>query len=128
MFDHLTNLIFGWCWIVLGLAVGAGMGIGFRNDRWLGGYTAHPRRMVRLGHIAMVQLGVLNVLVALTGEVVYLPSAIAWCWVAGAVIMPAACFVYAWRRDGWALFVPAVACLLAAGGGTVWRMMPWSWS
>jgi hypothetical protein len=60
--------------------------------------------MLRLGHIALVALGMMNLLVAQ-------PSL--WL-VAGGVTMPVVCFLTAWRRCCRHLFVVPVACLVVA--------------
>jgi hypothetical protein len=56
----------GWVLVLLGLASGLFLGLGFHLDHFLGGYTSLRRRLVRLGHIALVALGALNVLWALS--------------------------------------------------------------
>src|SRR5512137_2105253 len=99
------NWIAGWILILLGFAVGAGLGLFFHRDGFLGGYTAFPRRMLRLGHIALVALGMLNVIVAVAGH------ASPWL-VAGGVLMPATCFLTAWRRICRHLFFLPVASLV----------------
>ena len=98
---HLPNEWFGWFWLSVGLCVGAWMGLGFRRPDWLGGYGSWPRRMVRLGHIAMIMLGVLNILFAHSAARIALPQF--WTGfasiglVVGALGMPLGCFLAAWR-------------------------------
>ena len=41
---------------------GAVLGLRFHRDDFLGGYGSFRRRIVRLGHIAMAALGMINVL------------------------------------------------------------------
>lgn len=113
------NAAFGWLWITLGFASGALMGLRFFRDDWLGGYDAWPRRMVRLGHIAIIALGVLNVLFALSAP--HVPLA-AWerltaslAFVIGAVTMPLVCGLAAWHKPLRHLFVIPVASLLTGG-------------
>ena len=97
----------GWILILTGFAVGAALGLFFHRDGFLGGYTSFPRRMLRLGHIALVALGMLNVIVALAGQ------ESRWL-VAGGWLMPAVCFLTAWRRPCRHLFVLPVTCLAVA--------------
>ena len=44
-----------------GFVSGAGMGLLAQDEHWLGGYASRTRRLVRLGHIALVALGSLNI-------------------------------------------------------------------
>jgi hypothetical protein len=41
--------------------MGLYMGAKFRREDWLGGYGSFARRMVRLGHVALVALGMMNI-------------------------------------------------------------------
>lgn len=106
------NWQFGWMLVLAGFAAGAILGLFFHREDFLGGYTAFPRRMARLGHIALVALGMLNVLYAL-GSV-----GNAWAGrllMAGGVTMPVVCFLTAWRRGcRHLLFAPVV--LTITGG------------
>ena len=63
---ELINLWFGWAWILTGMLAGAVMGMCFYRSDWLGGFDAWPRRMVRLGHIAFIGTGLLNIAFFLT--------------------------------------------------------------
>ena len=59
------NITFGWVWLLVGLICGAVIGMWSFNGPFpspLGDYTALPRRMVRLVHIAFVALSFLNIL------------------------------------------------------------------
>lgn len=99
----------GWSMILAGFAVGAVIGLFFHRDGFLGGYTSFPRRMLRLGHIALVALGMLNLIVAVAGQ------RSPWL-VAGGALMPAICFLTAWRRYYRHLFFLPVTCLVVAVG------------
>ena len=57
----MTNEIFGWACILASVAMGSWMGVRFQQESWLGGYGTLPRRMVRLGHIALAALGIVNI-------------------------------------------------------------------
>jgi hypothetical protein len=48
--------------VLLAFATGAGLGLFFHRDDFLGGYNSFRRRIVRLGHIALAALGMLNVI------------------------------------------------------------------
>ena len=59
------NISFGWFWILVGVIIGAIMGMWSFNgplNSPVGDYTSLPRRMLRLSHIAFIALGVINIL------------------------------------------------------------------
>ncbi|MGH8103517.1 MAG: hypothetical protein ACREJQ_03240, partial [bacterium] len=58
---HL-NLVIAWLWIALGFLGGFVLGLNFHRDDWLGGYASFPRRLYRLAHIAVLALGIMNLL------------------------------------------------------------------
>ena len=106
----------GWWLILAGFASGAALGLFFHRENFLGGYGSFRRRMLRLGHIACAALGMLNLIVASSPQ----PSPLL---VAGGVMMPAGCFLTAWKEKCRHLFFIPVLTLLAAvvfilsGGG-----------
>ena len=113
------NLYVGWLAILVGLIVGAGIGLFFHDEQWLGGYSSWRRRMVRLGHISFLGTGLLNVAFALTmehdpatGTIPFAGALLAF----GALSMPAVCFLAAWRKSLRHWFVVPVASLI---GGTI---------
>ncbi len=110
------NLTFGWIWILAGFLAGMGLGLRFHREEWLGGYGAHARRMLRLGHISFVGLGIVNILFALSGPGLRLEPPLARAasaaLIAGAVTMPLCCGLMAWRRALWPLFTLPVTSLL----------------
>ncbi len=112
------NLAFGWLWITLGFASGLLLGLFFHRDDWLGGYASFRRRMLRLGHIAAVALGAINILFALTVERTDLAgwerSVAAWGFLVGGASMPLVCALTAWLKPLRTLFAIPVACLLTA--------------
>lgn len=114
---------FGWFWIALGFATGAALGTAFHRDDFLGGYSAWPRRLLRLGHIAMVALGALNILFALSLPRIALPAP--WpciasaSMIAGAILMPACCALAAFRKRTVPLFIAPVL-LLSTGATVAW--------
>ncbi len=124
------HLLVAWVGILLGLLSGTGIGLCFHHDDWLGGYGAWSRRMVRLGHISFFGIAMLNIAYGLTmsqfvgmwtdesHRLVWTISG--WAFVAGAALMPAVCFLSAWRK-AWrhAFFVPVMCLVLAAGITTV---------
>lgn len=119
-----ANLYAGWLAIFAGLVAGTVLGLFFHRDRWLGGYESWRRRMFRLGHVALVGTGLLNIAFALSLEAVHptatLPLASALL-LAGAATMPTVCFLAGWRRACRHLFFIPVSCLLAAAGDFIYH-------
>ena len=119
----LINEPFGWLWISLGFLTGVGLGLGFQREGFMGGYASWPRRMTRLGHIALYALGVLNILFALSlprfGLSETWARTASWCFILGAIAMPACCFLCAWRKPFARLFFIPVLLLLT-GGTVMW--------
>ena len=59
------NISFGWVWILVGILVGAILGMWSFNGPFpspVGDYTSLPRRMLRLAHIAFIALAIINIL------------------------------------------------------------------
>jgi len=112
-----VNLHVGWIAILLGLLVGAGIGLFFHDEKWMGGYASRRRRMLRLGHIALVGTGLLNVGLALSanslemGDGLRLPSIL---MIVGSATMPAVCFLSVWREPFRHLFFVPVLSLVGA--------------
>jgi hypothetical protein len=119
-----ANWFAGWALILTAFLCGAGLGLFFHREDFLGGYASFRRRLTRLGHIALVAIGVLNLLLSLS------PVQLNPTWkalasvllIAGGVAMPAVCFLTAWRAPARFLFpvpvvllVSAVVCILIGG-------------
>ena len=115
---HPLNWQAGWLLILASFATGAAIGLFFHRDDFLGGYQSFPRRLLRLGHIALAALGAINILFSLSPWPVattWLSNAASSCFIVGGVAMPSICFLTAWRRPFRHLFaVPVVALVLAA--------------
>ena len=59
------NISFGWIWMLLGIILGAILGMWSFNGPFpspLGDYTSLPRRLIRLSHIAFIALSIINIL------------------------------------------------------------------
>lgn len=114
---HPLNWQAGWLLVLAAFATGTVMGLFFHREDFLGGYGSFRRRLVRLGHIALAALGMMNVLFSLSPW----PSPGSWAagaaslaFVAGGASMPAVCFLTAWREPFRHLFaVPVVSLVLA---------------
>jgi hypothetical protein len=121
-----ANLVAGWIGLLAGIFAGAVIGLFIHRDSWLGGYDAWPRRMVRLGHISFIGLGILNLLFAFTCSLEQLTgpavSVASWMLIGGAAAMPTCCFLAAWKKGLRHLF-PIPVVLVA--GTIVLLMISW---
>lgn len=124
---HTLNFVAGWWLVLAAFLSGAAIGLGFHREDFLGGYGSFRRRLLRLGHLALAALGILNLVYGVSP----LPRADASAGgtagvllVAGAVAMPAVCFLTAWRpifRHGF--FIP-VTLLIGAVGLIIYEVSP----
>lgn len=113
------NLYVGWTAVLTGLLAGTGLGLFFHQSDWLGGYGSWRRRMLRLGHVALMGTGLLNVLFALSVDALGIepaPRIAGVLFVAGAATMPTVCFLSAWKTGFRHLFFIPVISLLGAAG------------
>ena len=111
----ISNELFGWISVLGGLVMGLVMGIKFQREEWLGGYGAFPRRMVRLAHVALVALGMINIQFAQSAARLHLgpqvESVASLAFIAAAVLMPACCLLLAARRKHFEIFAAPIVCL-----------------
>ena len=113
---HPLNWYAGWSCILLAFLSGAGIGLFFHRDEFWGGYSSFRRRIVRLGHISLAALGMLNVLFSISVSVAHssadrIASAL---MIVGAISMPAVCFLTGWRKPFRNLFFIPVTSLIVA--------------
>ena len=115
---QLLNWYAGWGLILAAFVTGAAVGTRFHRDDFWGGYASFRRRIVRLGHVALAALGMLNVIVALAASAFVLHEPLhrvaSVCFVIGGVTMPAVCFLTGWREPLRRLFFVPVAALVVA--------------
>lgn len=120
------NLAAGWLGMLAGVLSGAIVGLFFYRDEWMGGYDSWRRRLTRLGHISFFGLGFLNLIFAATAAQLALNRAsqavASWGFIAGAITMPACCFLSAWRKPFRHLFPIPVA---AVATGVVAILLGW---
>lgn len=114
------NLFAGWIGFLAGALSGAGLGVAFHREEWLGGFGSWRRRLLRLGHIACFGMGFLNVLFAVSVQA--RPLAAPWSqwaslgWLLALIAMPVCCALAAWRKPLRHLFpIPVAATLIAIG-------------
>jgi len=113
------NLVAAWLGILLGFVSGMMLGMFFHDEKWLGGYASHKRRLYRLGHISFFGLGAVNLFFWLTAKNISAPGT-NWAWasglfVLGAVTMPLCCALMAhWPKLHLLFSVPVVSLIAAA--------------
>jgi hypothetical protein len=111
---HL-NWYFGWSLILSAFLTGAGLGLFFHLDDFLGGYGSFRRRAARLGHIAQAALGILNVLYGLSPRASSPDGDVASvALIVGAVAMPTVCYLTSWKASFRRLFFVPVTALVVA--------------
>ena len=89
------NISFGWIWILVGIILGAVMGMWSFNSPFIspvGDYVSLPRRMLRLSHIAFIALAIINILYGYEIDKVKLKERYkrlgSNCMMYGAILMP----------------------------------------
>lgn len=91
------NIIFGWCWLFLGILGAVWLGLYAFSPDWLGGYSSLSRRLLRLAHIAVMALSLTNILYGLCLKLTSLPLRLkkvgSFAMIITAVSMPLACLV-----------------------------------
>jgi hypothetical protein len=119
----MINWYFGWGMILSAFVTGAIIGLFFYRADFLGGYASFPRRILRLGHIALAALGMINILFSFTP----MPSEPSWRvsvasigFIVGGLTMPTVCFLSAWRAGFRHLFFIPVTALIVASIQTFW--------
>jgi hypothetical protein len=114
---HVLNWQCGWWLVLFAFVTGAVIGLFFHRESFLGGYGSFRRRIIRLGHMALAALGMMNILFSLSPWPAPLTTpgrAASVCFVVGGVAMPAMCFLTGWReRFRHLFFMPVTALVLA---------------
>jgi hypothetical protein len=113
----MINWYVGWGLILAAFISGAGLGLFFHREDFLGGYASFRRRIVRLGHIAMAALGMINILYGLSAVASYASfqgQVASLGFIVGGITMPAVCFLSGWRSAfrRW-FFIPVGALIIA---------------
>ncbi len=118
-----VNLQAAWVGILVGFIAGAVPGLFFHEEDWLGGYGSWRRRMLRLAHISFFGIGIINAAFALTLDTLTKSASAqtSMLWpsrllIAGAIAMPAVCYLSAWRKGFRHLFGIPVLCLALGVG------------
>jgi len=96
----LINIQVAWVSLLFCCIAGAIPGLFFHHKDWLDGYGSWQRRMIRLGHISLFGIGIINLAFALTarslgiGDGLRMASALL---VVGIISMPLVCYLSAWK-------------------------------
>jgi hypothetical protein len=123
----MLNWYFGWCLVLAAFVTGTSLGLFFRHDKFLGGYASFRRRVIRLGHIALAALGMINVLYGLSYPLANASLAARTAslgFVVSGISMPAVCFLTGWKDFFRYLFFIPVASLIVAVICTLQRGAP----
>ena len=121
-----TVVAAGWIGICLGCVAGAAQGLFFHGENWLGGYNSWTRRMLRLGHISLVGLGLLNLAFALSMTALGITEGTLWpsrLLLTGAVSMPLLCYLSAFKSDFRHLFFIPALSVIGASSMIAWEVL-----
>jgi hypothetical protein len=114
---HPLNWYAGWGLVLAAFLSGAALGLAFHRDDFWGGYGSFRRRIVRLGHVALAALGLMNVVYSLSpwpAPGAFDGQAASVCYLVGGIAMPAVCFLTGWKEPCRYLFPIPVAALVLA--------------
>ena len=121
----MLNIYAGWIGMLLGALAGAAMGLFFHREQWLGGYGSWRRRMLRLGHIALFGIALINLAFALTAKVLGIERGVEVASIlllVAAAGMPAVCFLSAIKSGFRHLFVIPASSVIVAVALFTWRI------
>ena len=122
------NILAAWVGILLGTLSGIVSGIFFHEERWLGGYDSWRRRLLRLGHVAFFQLGLLNLAWVFTVHTLRWSAphpAAGLALAASVLLMPGVCYLSAWRKPFRLLFFIPVLCVLVPAAAVLLGRGTW---
>jgi uncharacterized membrane protein len=122
----MANMVAAWIGFALGGVAGLTSGLFFHGEAWLGGYGSWRRRMVRLAHVAFFGIGLLNLSFALTARALGIGGGVALSsalLIVGAVTMPLACYLAAFRMAFRPLFAIPALSVIAGIVLFLWRIV-----
>ncbi len=121
------NLQLAWLWLLLGFLTGMVLGMFFHDEKWLGGYASHRRRMYRLGQISFFGLGTVNLMFYFTAQLFGPGSPVlgfaSGALVVGAITMPICCAVMAHFPKAYLIFTLPVVSLILGGALTLLALL-----
>ena len=98
--------------------MGMWMGLRFRQETWLGGYGALLRRMVRLAHVALAALGIINIEFGQSTRELILSSGLirsaSFAFIVTGASMPTCCLFIAKGSRRFEIFVLPIGSLVVA--------------
>jgi hypothetical protein len=113
---HLLNWNAGWILLLAGVLTGGFTSTVFHQPNYGGGYESFRRRIVRLGHVALAALGMVNLAFALSPWPYpdkHEADMAGLCFVLGGISMPGICFLTGWFAPMRHLFFIPVMLLLS---------------
>lgn len=122
----LLNIYTAWGAFFVGIIAGAVSGLRFHSEDFLGGYTSWRRRLVRLAHISLFGIGLINLAFALTARALDISSGLTVAsvmLVVGAITMPLVCYLAAFKPAFRHLFFVPVLSVLSGVGVMLWRVI-----
>lgn len=122
----MINLYTAWIGILLGAMFGAAQGLFFHDEQWLGGYGSWRRRMLRLGHISLFGIAMINLAYHFTVNALEQHEGLAWSsrlLVVAAITMPLLCYLSAVRSGFRHLFFVPTLSVIAAVSLLLWRLL-----
>jgi hypothetical protein len=115
---YILNWYAGWSLVLVAFLTGAAIGLRFYRDDFWGGYASFRRRIIRLGHIALAALGMMNVVYSLSpwpAPSSFEGRAASLGFLIGGISMPLVCFLSGWNPALRRLFfIPVIALVSAA--------------
>ncbi len=116
MTTEFLHQYIGWIAILFGVISGSIIGLFFHQEEWAGGYNSFQRRLIRLGHIAFIGLGLINLAFGITLNSVNIhetcTSISSAGFMVGLLTMPLVCFLTAWKKNFRHLFPLPVFSLI----------------
>lgn len=111
------HVLIGWSAMAVGVMAGGVIGLRFYDEDWAGGYGSWRRRMMRLGHISLFGIGIINLLFGLTLRAFQVSSPNTWIaslgFLVAMITMPLCCFLSAWKKPFRHFFpIPVLAVLI----------------
>lgn len=111
---YKINLISAWVGIWAGFVFGAILGLFFYKEDWLGGYNSWKRRMLRLSHVSLFGIAIINMFFFYTCNFLQAKGAglASMLLVVAAISMPLICILAAFNQKFRHLFFVPVLSLL----------------
>ncbi len=116
------NIVFGWIWINMGIITGMIMGFWafdgpIKPPPGNENYSSLPRRLIRLGHVALIVLPIINILYGKEIDLANLSHTLkvigSYSMILAAIGIPLGCFAAAYKNVlKYTILIPANALLI----------------